>query len=350
MRRDICLAASLLLAVGLQAQELPNEDGKKLEKEKMETRDYRPEIHGTLRGKFEYQPEMKAGRFQVRNARFSLTGNVHPSVAYKAEIDLSDEGRIKMLDAYTKWFPWRGLSATIGQMRVPFTIDAHRSPHLRFFANRSFIAKQVGNVRDVGLTLGYDFAEQIPFILEAGIYNGDGINEQKQWQTNFNYTAKAQWFPIEGYNLTLSMQTIQPQDVRIFMYDVGTFYERAGWHFEAEYLYKHYEDHAFQNVHAANAIVFYALPLRKVFSHVTFLGRYDMMTNHSDGLADESTGKLVVDDWKRHRATGGITLGIAKKRFVADLRLNYEKYFYPEGSVALESEQDKLVIEFMTRF
>ena len=31
-----------------------------------------------------------------------------------------------------------------------FTIDAHRSPHLQYFANRSFIAKQVGNVRDVG--------------------------------------------------------------------------------------------------------------------------------------------------------------------------------------------------------
>ena len=37
--------------------------------------------------------------------------------------------------------------------RVPFTIDAHRSPHVRFFANRSFIGKQVGDVRDVGATL-----------------------------------------------------------------------------------------------------------------------------------------------------------------------------------------------------
>lgn len=350
MRQCICLAASLLLAAGLQAQEPACDDGKKLEKAKMEAQDYRPEIHGTLRGKFEYQPEMEAGRFQVRNARFSLTGNVHPSVAYKAEIDLSDEGKIKMLDAYAKLFPWRGLSATLGQMRVPFTIDAHRSPHLRYFANRSFIAKQVGNVRDVGLTLGYDFAGHVPLVLEAGVYNGDGISEQKHWQTNFNYTAKAQWFPADGYNLTLSMQTIQPEAVRIFMYDVGTYFERAGWHLEAEYLYKHYADHAFQNVHAANAMALYALPLRKVFSHISFLLRYDMMTDHSNGRADESTGRLRIDDARRHRATGGITLSMAAKRFVADLRLNYEKYFYPEGSAALESEQDKAVVELMVRF
>ena len=49
----------------------------------METEDYLPEIHGTIRGKYEYQPEMKASRFQVRNARFSLTGNVHPIVAIR---------------------------------------------------------------------------------------------------------------------------------------------------------------------------------------------------------------------------------------------------------------------------
>lgn len=110
----------------------------------METKDYLPEVHGTIRAKYEYQTTMGAGRFEVRNARVSVTGNVLPSVAYKAEIDLSDEGQIKMLDAYTRLFPTKGLTVTAGQMRVPFTIDAHRSPHQQYFPNRSFIAKQVG--------------------------------------------------------------------------------------------------------------------------------------------------------------------------------------------------------------
>ena len=38
------------------------------------------------------------------------------------------------------------------------------------------------------------------------------------------------------------------------------------------------------------------------------------------------------------------------KPFVADIRLNYEKYFYPEGAVAKVSERDKAVVEFMIRF
>ena len=36
--------------------------------------------------------------------------------------------------------------------------------------------------------------------------------------------------------------------------------------------------------------------------------------------------------------------------FIADLRLNFEKYFYKKSGIPKESERDKIVIEFMTRF
>ena len=132
-------------------------------------------IHGTIRSKYEYQTSEGEGRFEVRNARISVDGSLSPIISYKAEIDLCDEGKIKMLDAYTRLKPVQGLQFTIGQMRVPFTIDAHRSPHQQYFANRSFIAKQVGNVRDVGAALGYSFNAGFPIILEAGLFNGSGL-------------------------------------------------------------------------------------------------------------------------------------------------------------------------------
>jgi len=47
--------------------------------------------------------------------------------------------------------------------------------------------------------------------------------------------------------------------------------------------------------------------------------------------------------------TGGLTFSFSKS-FIADIRLNYEKYFYKSGGIPDPSEQDKLVIEFMTRF
>lgn len=341
----------VLLPLVLKAQNpYRNEDGKKIDKEELETKDYLPEVHGTIRTKFEYQTEMAASRFEVRNARISITGNVLPIVAYKAEVDLSDEGQIKMLDAYARLFPVKHLTVTAGQMRVPFTIDAHRSPHQQYFANRSFIAKQVGNVRDVGVTLGYKLGTEIPVTLEGGIFNGSGLTNQKEWHKEVSYSAKAQFLFARKLNLALSIQSIQPQSVRVNSYDVGACYEAGRFHIEGEYLYKTFSDNAYQDVHAVNSFINYDLPLRKVFSKMSFLARYDMMTSQSDGKTiDKETGALVTTDYKRHRVTGGVTFSLSKA-FRTDLRLNFEKYFYAKNSIAKESEQDKIVLELMVRF
>lgn len=349
--RLLLLSFALLPLMVLAQKTRDNEDGKAIDKDKLETKDYMPEIHGTIRAKFEYQTGMKASRFEVRNARISATGNVLPKVAYKAEIDLSDEGSIKMLDAYARLFLIDGLTVTAGQMRVPFTIDAHRSPHQQYFANRSFIAKQVGNVRDVGLTVGYKLPTDMPIALEGGLYNGSGLTNQKEWHKEVNYSAKAELFLTPAFNLTLSAQGIQPDEIRMQSYDLGAYYEAKGWHIEAEYLYKQYSQDAFDNVHSVDAFVNYDLPLRKgPFTKLSFLARYDMMTDQSDAqTVDEETGSLVITDYQRQRLTAGLTFSLSKA-FRTDLRLNYEKYFYPSGSIAKESEQDKIVLELMVRF
>ena len=344
-KKFLLLALSAIFAVvPMSAQD----DGDKV--------DRTPKIHGTIRGKYEYQTEEGEGRFQVRNARVSIEGNVTKVVSYKAEIDLSDEGQIKMLDAYTRLKPVRGLDFTIGQMRVPFTIDAHRSPHLQYFANRSFIAKQVGNVRDVGATLGYSFNVGFPIKLEAGMFNGSGLTDQKDfWTNNINFSAKAQFFLPRGFNITLSTQKIKPDNVGIMMYDAGAYYHAHGWHVEAEYLYKHYSDNAFDAVHSVDAFVSYDIPLRKCFfKKISPLVRYDYMSDHSDGMRymdgeEDTSGSLVINDYQRSRLTGGVTLSLDLP-FISDIRLNYEKYFYREGAIAKPSERDKIVVEFMTRF
>lgn len=310
--------------------------------------DWRPELHGTVRAKYEYQPPIDAGRFEVRNARFSLSGQVSPIVSYKAEIDLSDEGSIKMLDAYSRIRPIEHLNFTIGQMRVPFTIDAHRSPHQQYFANRSFIAKQTGNVRDVGAVVAYHLTGSLPIVLEAGLFNGSGLTNQKDfWTSNNNYALKAQLTLPAGFGLVLSSQRIRPVNIPVFLYDAGLFWEGHGWHIEAEYLHKYYSGNAFSRVNAFDGFICYDLPLRRVFRKVSFLGRFDCMSNHSDGVPVD--GRLVLTDSERKRITGGITLSL-QRPFISDIRINYEKYFYPENALIHVSEQDKFVIEFMTRF
>ena len=60
-------------------------------------------------------------------------------------------------------------------------------------------------------------------------------------------------------------------------------------------------------------------------------------------------GRSVLIDSERKRLTGGITLSL-QRPFISDIRINYEKYFYPDNALIHVSEQDKFVIEFMTRF
>ena len=319
----------------------------------VEAPDFTVKLHGTVRAKFEYQPEIDKGRFEVRNARFSLSGSVTRMVDYKAEIDLSDEGSIKMLDAYARLnLLDRRVRFTIGQMRVPFTIDAHRSPHEQYFANRSFIAKQAGNVRDVGATVGWRFGKRVPVTLEGGLFNGSGLTDQKDfWTGTFNYSAKMQVEFAERVNLTMSIQKTHPDRVDIRMYDAGLFYEDRFWHVEAEYLRKNYASDAFPGVNVWDAFVCRNLPLRhcRALRQISLLARYDYMSDHSTGVADPTTGCLVADDPERHRVTGGVTFSLGLP-FRADVRLNYEAYFFRATATPALSEQDKIVAEFMVRF
>ncbi len=311
---------------------------------------YIPDIHGTIRAKYEYEPQIGKGRFEIRNARVGIDGMIIPIIRYKAEIDLSDEGSLKMLDAYVRLQPDKSLKFTLGQMRVPFSIDAHRSPHLQYFANRSFIAKQVGNVRDVGASVGWTFGKSTPVTLEGGVFNGSGLTGQKDyWTSDYNFSLKAQAMLLDKFNVTLSMQKANAGDVNTYLYDVGAYFQTSRWHIEAEYLRKHYANGAFKAVNAADVFAAYRLPLKKGLSAISFLGRYDYMSDHSKGKVHDD-GNLGIDDPDRHRLTGGVTLSLGKKKCQADIRINYEQYFYAKGVMPAISEQSKAVVEFVVHF
>lgn len=312
--------------------------------------EYMPEIHGTVRAKHEYEPQIDKGRFEIRNARLSVEGKIIPIIRYKAEIDLSDEGQIKMLDAYIRLQPKERLKFTFGQMRVPFSIDAHRSPHLQYFANRSFIAKQVGNVRDVGISASWTFGSQMPVTVEGGIFNGSGITNQKNfWTNDYNLSFKASAMIARQLNITLSCLKANAGDVNTMLYDAGIYWDNNRWHIEAEYIRKYYAHDTFSPVNAVDAFAAYRLPLKKGLAAISFLGRYDYMSDHSNGSKDDN-GILTVSDPERHRLTGGVTLSLGKKSLQADIRLNYEQYFYNKGVNPAISEQNKIVAEFVVHF
>lgn len=308
---------------------------------------------GTLRSKFEYQPGESNSRFSVRTARLGFGGAVYQRLNYLMEIDMSDEGKIKMVNAYVGAAIYNGLRFDLGFMRVPFSIDAHRSPHTQFFANRSFIAKQVGNVRDVGATFGWKFGKKVPVNVQIGMFNGSGLPEDLQayWTRSFNYSAKVQAGVLSGVNLVAGYHTTKPQYVRMHMFDAGVTYTAGRWLVEGEYLRKVYDADAFDAVNSIDAFASYGILLKRgPFERISLLGRYDYLDDHSTGIEGSVADLLVVNDYARHRATAGVTFSLGLP-FTADIRLNYEKYFYPNDyATPNPSEHDKIVLELMAHF
>lgn len=328
---------------------------------------YMPQLHGILRGKYEYQPDMESSRFEVRNARLSVSGKLPLRSEYKMEVDLCDESQMKMKDAWVRILPWKTLTVSMGQQRMPFTIDAHRNPSAQYFANRSFIAKQVGDMRDVGMLVGYTFKTSgdnaRPVVsVDAGVFNGSNLDNQKTaWFKATSYSARLQWFPTKSIAIVPSVQHMQIASRKAYYtsVDFGAYYEANGLHLEAEYLRKMYGHDAFNDCNAVDVMALYKMPIKKentLFQSISYQARYDYMDDHSDGKsgfvkddAGNLTDRLAISDHKRHRMTLGLTFGIRNPYFPTDLRLNYEKYWYPNGG-AKESEQDKLVAEIMVKF
>ena len=364
LRRYLRLALFVLLALcagQAGAQESGDEGTSALEQRmsQLETKwEHMPKIHGILRGKYEYEPELNASRFEVRNARLSAEGSLTLRSAYKLEVDLCDESSIKMKDAWVRITPWSTLRFTVGQQRMPFSIDAHRNPSAQYFANRSFIAKQVGDMRDVGFLAGFDFTDRKQrkvASLDAGIFNGSNLNNQKSaWFTSPGYSARLQYYPVPGLSLVPSVQHQQIADrqASYTSLDMGVSFQRKGWLVEAEFLHKFYAKDAFHDCNALNTMLGYDQFLKKeksLVESIGYLARYDYMQDHSSGNSGMAGSLLKLTDAERHRLTLGVTFALRNPYFPTHLRLNYEKYWYPHGG-AKESEQDKLVCELMIKF
>lgn len=313
---------------------------------------FSPRIEGTIRGKYEYFTEEDAHRFQVRNARFSIRGQISELTSYKAEIDLSDEGRTRMLDAFVKFNPIDNLAFTIGQQKVAFSTDNLRSPHNQYFANRSFMAKQLTNLRDVGASFEFRNQKVVPFDLFAGAYNGLGLYTQDKTMKldELSYAARMILFPKNDLSLSLNFNTIHPYTIRMNFYNAGLVYKYKNLRLETEYLYKNYSgDESLNNkvTHGMHIFGAYSIKTNEKtkLKYITPVVRYDYMSHNVRYEVVNSTNILPRDFEARGRITAGAIFSFGEL-FCNDIRLNYERYHWPDGSKG----DSKFVAEFVVKF
>ena len=86
---------------------------------------------------------------------------------------------------------------------------------------------------------------------------------------------------------------------------------------------------------------------KKNIAGVSGAVRYDYITDYSNGELNDNH-VLAVDFPECHRLTLGATLSLQTK-MLANIRLNYEKYFYKNG-VPSPTSGDRLVLEVIAHF
>lgn len=323
--------------------------------------DLRPHVHGALRVRAEgaIDGDERAVRFQVRNARLSLDGHIAPTISYFLQTDLCDRGKMKILDAWGRIDIARPLAIQAGQFRLPFGTDCFRAPSNYIFANRSFIGKQICNIRGVGAKVvsSIPVAPSRTATLEAGVFNPTSMADHDVWVRTLAYAAKLS-VPVSRVSLSAGFQSVTPDSLRINRWGASATWTPGPLTFEGEYMYTHYTRSALKTTHSWVLWCDYALPVRLgVFNRASFQARWDAMTPGSSGkrryitLPDATVRRaLAVTDPARQRITLGGTLTYSFRNVHCDIRLDYEKYFRHRGAVITPHDADKLLAELVIRF
>lgn len=314
----------------------------------VELKEFLPSIGGVMRTRYEIQTTDGQGRFAVNNARVWLRGNVLPQLSYYVCTDLCNQGQMQFLDGYGRFDFSKGFAIQAGQFRIPFGVDPFRGPGGYMFADRSFIGRDIDNIRAVGLQGSYTFQKSLPAVITLGVFSPNVITNHNHWSKTYNAALKAE-LPVGPFKITGGVQTIKPDSTRINMADAAVYFAKGRWQVEAEYMFKHYVRNSFPNVNAYNFWIDYALPLKKtIFQTLSFQGRFDGATRHSNGT---SVGGFLSEDHPgRKRITAGATLRYAKKPLKCELQLNYEKFFYDKGAEPVVGRNDKVVVELIISF
>jgi hypothetical protein len=89
-----------------------------------------------------------------------------------------------------------------------------------------------------GATLGIFNKKNLPLELYTGIYNGEGLYNQEEWKTSFSFVFRSVIHPTENIHLSFNYNSIQPEDKRMNLYDIGGYIDANNWHFETEFFIK----------------------------------------------------------------------------------------------------------------
>ncbi len=347
-----------------------------------------PKIDGAVKAKFELSTYDGQFRFNVRNSRFGVSGNVSRHMVYRMQVDFNNEGKVSILDAYAG-YQTGGWDIRLGQQQYHLSTDLDRGPSSNMFANRSFLAKYLTGYygselvdgkpkdfvrtlgsRDLGVMATYTFKTRIPLKLFFGVFNGSGINNP-EWGKSVNFVGRAEIGKnVDGLRLALAYYDgSAPTHDRVI--EIGDVYEQVPFQqkmrigvvelcyrygalfIEGEYARRYLENYSGQNqvMTASHIHSYYLFSMRPscALNHIAPIVRWDV-GNGMDYLNKVTESVQTVN---ANRITMGVNFGFGKKFTRSEIRLNYEKYLMKDEPSDLSINklyQDKFTVEVVAAF
>lgn len=154
----------------------------------------------------------KIDGFDIRRARLDVKGTISPYWSYRVQFDLA--GSPKLIDAYAELKLNDYFNFTIGQAKIPFSLENLSSSNKLELIDRSQVVealtargKDVGgnqNGRDIGIQLGGTLlkSKDRPVLdYRVGVYNGSGINAVDNNEKK-DFASRLIVHPAAGLNIS----------------------------------------------------------------------------------------------------------------------------------------------------
>lgn len=192
-----------------------------------------PRVTGYIQTRFESYDD--SALFKLRRVRVGVQGGLTPWATYKAQVEVRSGGTgataatVAATDLYLALTHGRWL-ATLGQAKTPLSLEFIRSSTVLELPERAIAVDSLAPNRDVGMKVEWGTAQ--PVALQAGIFNGDGINRGANRDGRFLYVGRAVVKPVRAAQLGVSAAA-KPDTTT---WDVELVVERPRLAARAEYL------------------------------------------------------------------------------------------------------------------
>jgi phosphate-selective porin O/P len=173
--------------------------------------------------------------FFMRRARVAVQGDVTPWARFRAQVELRNLGlngtpsTVAATDLFVALA--RGhWAATIGQAKVPLSLEAIMGSSTLPLADRSVVVGDNAPNRDIGAALEWRPARALD--LQGGVYNGEGPNHASNPDKKMAYIGRVTATPVDGVDLS-GAAAAYPDST---WWNAAVMVHRGAWTIRGEWL------------------------------------------------------------------------------------------------------------------